>query len=89
MSARVPPGRERRGGGRRWLAAAAGGARRGAGRRRRSSACASRPPQLEQDGDLAGALQKYELLSEQFPEAPAAAEALLRLIAGYRRAGAQ
>jgi TolA-binding protein len=38
--------------------------------------------QLERDGDLERALQKYELLSEQFPEAPAAAMALLRLVVG-------
>ncbi len=43
--------------------------------------------QLEQEGDLEGALHKYELLSEQFPEAPAAAEALLRLIVGNRELG--
>jgi tetratricopeptide (TPR) repeat protein len=43
--------------------------------------------QLEQDGDLEGALQKYALLSEQFLEAPAAAEALLRLVVGYRDLG--
>ena len=40
--------------------------------------------QLEQDGDREGALQKYELLSNQFPESPAAAEALLRLAIGNR-----
>ena len=43
--------------------------------------------QLEQDGDLEGALQKLELLSEQFPEAPATAEALLRLGLGNRQLG--
>ena len=40
--------------------------------------------QLEESGDLEGALQKYALLSEQFPESPVAAEALLRLVVGYR-----
>jgi tetratricopeptide (TPR) repeat protein len=43
--------------------------------------------QLAQDGDLEGALQKYELLSEQFPEAPEAAEALLRIVIGNRDLG--
>ena len=43
--------------------------------------------QLEEQGDLEGALQKYALLSEQFPDSPAAAEALLRLVAGYRDLG--
>ncbi len=43
--------------------------------------------ELEKAGDLAGALQKYELLSEQFPEAPAAADALLKLVAGKRELG--
>ena len=38
--------------------------------------------QLEEQGDLEGAIEKYALLSEQFPEAPAAAEALLRQIVG-------
>jgi hypothetical protein len=43
----------------------------------------SEAAQLEQDGDLEGALGKFELLSEQFPQDPAAAEALLRLAVGY------
>lgn len=67
-----------------WLASPAGAAPQGdeAIRRLRSEA-----RQLEQDGQLAGALQKYALLSEQFPESPAAAEALLRMTIGYRELG--
>jgi tetratricopeptide (TPR) repeat protein len=47
----------------------------------------SEAAQLQQDGDLEGSLEKFELLSEQFPEAPAAAEALLRLVVGNRELG--
>ncbi len=42
----------------------------------------SEAAQLEEDGDLEGALGKFALLSEQFPDDPAAAEALLRLAVG-------
>lgn len=38
--------------------------------------------ELEKQGDLDGALEKYALLSEQFPESPTAAEALLRQVRG-------
>jgi TolA-binding protein/sugar lactone lactonase YvrE len=41
----------------------------------------------EQEGDLAGALRDYELLVQQFPESPQAAEALLRLARGRFRGG--
>lgn len=37
---------------------------------------------LEREGDREGALAKYALLSDQFPEAPAAAESLLRQAIG-------
>ena len=47
----------------------------------------SEAAQLERDGDREAALATYELLSDQFPEAPAAAEALLRQILGNRELG--
>lgn len=47
----------------------------------------SEADKLEQDGDVEGALGKLELLSEQFPDDPAAAEALLRLAEGHHALG--
>ncbi len=41
----------------------------------------------QSDGDVEGALRNYELLSEQFSEAPQAAEALLRMVTGNRALG--
>lgn len=40
-----------------------------------------------EQGDLEGALMSYELIAERFSEKPAAAEALLRLVTGYRALG--
>ncbi len=47
----------------------------------------SEAAQLEQDGEREAALAKFKLLSDQFPEAPSAAEALLRQIVGNRELG--
>lgn len=47
----------------------------------------SEAAQLEQEGDREAALAKYRLLSDQFPDDPRAAEALLRQIVGSRELG--